>query len=464
MKQMRTSFFLGRQLSALIELTLDKPCSVCARGIACGACTQSARLPHICTEAQTSQSFGNGCDRVHRLNWRTFASQSIPQQALLTAPPKSLETTQTSDTDDDEQLPESVSNSAPVRRLLWLLGFVNLIRMFRGVLCMKFPSLIVYQQSTKSKILGIKNFDSSLGVTRSTYTKNIQSRRVTMSAEEKEEQGHRVGRENVYSQEQQDPEVEAFRKYQSEVPKPTAAETSKMIVQMAKYGVLSTVSCELNIEGFPIGSTVEYAIDEVGRPIFCVSSLASHTKDLAKDQRACLSVQVPFFQGLSDGRASIVGNVVKLSEEEKEAAKELYQKAHPKSFWVAFGDFSFYKMESVLKARLVGGFGQIAWVLGGDYEQAPFDPVCEFNEPIVNHMNDDHSSSILQMVKKFAGITVQDAKLQSIDRLGMNVLCERDGQSFKCRLGFPNPVTSRGEVREAVVEMSREAKDVSLAK
>eukprot|EP01025_Chloroclados_australasicus_P055542 TRINITY_DN6749_c0_g4_i1.p1 TRINITY_DN6749_c0_g4~~TRINITY_DN6749_c0_g4_i1.p1 ORF type:complete len:294 (+),score=11.80 TRINITY_DN6749_c0_g4_i1:157-1038(+) len=123
MKQMRTSFFLGRQLSALIELTLDKPCSVCARGIACGACTQSARLPHICTEAQTSQSFGNGCDRVHRLNWRTFASQSIPQQALLTAPPKSLETTQTSDTDDDEQLPESVSNSAPVRRLLWLLGY-----------------------------------------------------------------------------------------------------------------------------------------------------------------------------------------------------------------------------------------------------------------------------------------------------------------------------------------------------
>eukprot|EP01026_Neomeris_dumetosa_P079229 TRINITY_DN8625_c1_g1_i12.p1 TRINITY_DN8625_c1_g1~~TRINITY_DN8625_c1_g1_i12.p1 ORF type:complete len:355 (+),score=27.07 TRINITY_DN8625_c1_g1_i12:74-1066(+) len=291
----------------------------------------------------------------------------------------------------------------------------------------------------------------------------ISIRQITMSAQEqKQEQGHQVDKGSVYSEQQMDPEIEAFRKHQQSVPKPTPAEASRSIVKMSSYGILSTLGSEEGVEGFPIGTSAQYAIDTKGRPIFCISTLASHTKDLMKDPKGCLSVQVPYFKSLADGRVSLIGNIKKVSEEELEECKKVYSEAHPKAFWINFGDFSLYKMEKVLKARFIGGFGWTAWVEGEDYENAAVDPICEFTEFIVQHMNDDHSESIKNMVKHYVGITVENAKMYAIDRLGFSVICERDGESFKCRVPFPTPVENRQEVRNTIINMSRASRGVQV--
>jgi len=52
------------------------------------------------------------------------------------------------------------------------------------------------------------------------------------------------------------------------------------------------------------------------------------------------SSDLVFLQGIADGRVNLIGKMAAITDEqEKQAAKELYVKAHPGSFWVEFGDF-----------------------------------------------------------------------------------------------------------------------------
>ena len=49
------------------------------------------------------------------------------------------------------------------------------------------------------------------------------------------------------------------------------------------------------LTGFPMGSVVEYATDEQGRPVFAFSSLSSHTSDVRADPRCSLTVTASGF-------------------------------------------------------------------------------------------------------------------------------------------------------------------------
>ena len=51
-------------------------------------------------------------------------------------------------------------------------------------------------------------------------------------------------------------------------------------------------------------------------------------------------------------------------------------------------------------------------------------------------MNDDHEDATKAIVKHVAGITVSRAEILTLDRLGMMVKCERDGETFKARIPF----------------------------
>ena len=50
---------------------------------------------------------------------------------------------------------------------------------------------------------------------------------------------------------------------------------------------------------------------------------------------------------------------------------------------------------------------------------------------------------------------VDKALIQSLDRLGMTVVCERGKDALKCRLPFPRPATDRKSIKELIVEMTQ---------
>lgn len=115
----------------------------------------------------------------------------------------------------------------------------------------------------------------------------------------------------------------------------------------------------------------------------------------------------------------------------------------------------------------------IAQVTGEEYLACSPDPVAAFSGPICGHMNDDHADATKAIVKHYTGLTVESANMLTVDRLGMNVQCTRDGQTFKARVPWVRyeqlqwcgaelhahhrPAEDRKTIKDVIVEMSRTA-------
>lgn len=170
---------------------------------------------------------------------------------------------------------------------------------------------------------------------------------------------------------------------QSEVPGPTFAERARTLLYSSRIGTLSTHSRKQ--PGFPFGSLMPFALDEEGRPIFLISTMAMHTQNLQADPRASLFVAEPEASGdpLGASRVTLIGNVSRISAPDVEAARTVYITLHPESeYWVNFDDFFFYRM-ALVDAYYVGGFGVMGWVAASEYSQAQPDPLVEHKSSII---------------------------------------------------------------------------------
>ena len=69
-----------------------------------------------------------------------------------------------------------------------------------------------------------------------------------------------------------------------------------------------------------------YALDDQGRPIFLISTMAMHTQNLQADPRASLFVTEPDAGGdpVGSSRVTLIGSVIQIPEPELEAARTAY--------------------------------------------------------------------------------------------------------------------------------------------
>jgi putative heme iron utilization protein len=67
------------------------------------------------------------------------------------------------------------------------------------------------------------------------------------------------------------------------IGEPTDAERARTIVTAGRTAALSTVAVDSG--GVPFGSLVAHAVDELGRPLLCMSDLAEHSRNLTADPR-----------------------------------------------------------------------------------------------------------------------------------------------------------------------------------
>lgn len=241
---------------------------------------------------------------------------------------------------------------------------------------------------------------------------------------------------------------------------PTDAERSRTLMELGTGGSLATMSTEC--PGFPFGSLVAYSVDDVGRPILCLSSLAEHSRNMAADPRASLMVTAPEdgSDRLALSRVTLVGEMKVLEGAEREAALDLFLAGHPSAFYVRFDDFSAYRLE-VSAIRYVGGFGRMSWVTAEEYAAAEPDPLLgEPAKRVIEHMNDDHADALLAYCRVFGKLEgVESAVLVGVDRYGMDVMATMtEGDQRAVRVKFHNPVDSVEEVRGATVELLREAR------
>ena len=245
---------------------------------------------------------------------------------------------------------------------------------------------------------------------------------------------------------------------QPAVPEPAFAERARTLMYLGRIGSLSTLSRKQ--PGFPFGSVMPYGLDDHGRPIFLISTMAMHTQNLQADARASLLVTQDDTGGdpLGASRVTLVGNVLPLPEWEVAEARELYLARYANSkYWVDFEDFSFYRMD-VVDVYYVGGFGVMGWVSASEYDRSQPDPLADSMAEIIQHMNADHKDALVLLAKKFARTESQEATITAVDRLGFHVRMKTRDGIRGARIAFLREVNSPAETRKALVEMVQQAR------
>jgi len=202
-----------------------------------------------------------------------------------------------------------------------------------------------------------------------------------------------------------------------------------------------------------------YALDEIGRPLFLISSMAMHTQNLAEDTRASLLVNPDSSDPLGAARVTLMGEIFKLAAADLPTVRQAYLSRHENAkYWVDYDDFAFYRME-IADVYFVGGFGIMGWVTAEDYLQAEPDPLAEAAPAIIEHMNKDHSDSLLLLAKVFAGIEADQATMTSVDKLGFHVRLKSADRVRGARIAFLVQARSVSDTRKIMEQMVRLARD-----
>lgn len=239
----------------------------------------------------------------------------------------------------------------------------------------------------------------------------------------------------------------------------TPAEEARTIIENDHVGSLAT----LTEDGSPWSSIVGYGVLANGEPVFCVSTLAEHGRNLPVDGRASLVVARPSAipgDPLDVGRVTLLGGCERPADAAEEAtAREAFLKALPTAkHYIDFKDFSLWILR-VERTRWVGGFGRMDSTTGSDYNVAEPDPVAGQADHAVQHLNKDHADSLLLMTQKLGGFSdATSAKCVRADRYGIDLELETPRGMAQTRIGFAEPLTAAGGLRAGTVELVKRAR------
>lgn len=243
--------------------------------------------------------------------------------------------------------------------------------------------------------------------------------------------------------------------YDESIPTPTHAERARTLAARCKTGTLATIG--LDPAGYPYGSFVTVAFD-AGHPVFLISELAEHTKNLHADPRASLMVaEGGASDPLANGRITLLGPCTRLTDRTSAAAAYLEQ--HPNAAYYAdFRDFAYWRLE-VTAVRYIGGYGRMSWVDAAAWLAAEPDPIGPAAAGILAHMNADHPDALPLYCRAFSrGTAVTEATMTGIDRYGFEMSATTPEGPRPIRVAFAEAIRTATDARKVLVAMLHEAR------
>jgi putative heme iron utilization protein len=234
--------------------------------------------------------------------------------------------------------------------------------------------------------------------------------------------------------------------------KSEVAADARGLVRRAFKGSLGTIDIA---NGYPYASLITLATDASGAPSFLISTLARHTRNLAKDRRASILIDATgaLADPLQGARLTLYGLAEKAEEE---GIRRRFLARHAEAaFYADFPDFAFWRL-AVEGAHYIGGFGRIFDLVPSDI-LTPVEGAARLldGEPdIVEHMNKDHADAIELYATVLAGASVGPWRMAGIDPEGCDIVL--DGAAR--RILFASLVTTPAEARKELVRLAAEAR------
>ncbi len=230
------------------------------------------------------------------------------------------------------------------------------------------------------------------------------------------------------------------------------ARAARKLMRTALKGALATLDRDT---GHPYASLVLLATAPGGAPLFLISRLALHTRNLEQDARA--SVLIDGTGGLGDpmtgGRLTLTGRARPASNP---MALRRFLARHPSAEgYAGFPDFATYELD-IARGHYIGGFGRIVDLapaaLATDVADAA--ALIEAEPGIVAHMNSDHADAIALYATELAGAEPGDWRMTGIDPDGVDLLhC-----TSAVRIDFPSRVRNAAEARAMLVSQVQQAR------
>ncbi|MFT5686618.1 MAG: putative heme iron utilization protein, partial [Myxococcota bacterium] len=234
------------------------------------------------------------------------------------------------------------------------------------------------------------------------------------------------------------------------IPTPSHAERAATLLASAPDGALSTLTSDP--EGYPYGSLVLFGLLDHD-PIFLVSGLAAHTRNLKADTRASLLVRESGPKNpLALGRVTLVGRCEPVTD--PAPAREAFLAKNPAAkFYADFGDFGYWRLRPE-RIRYIGGFGRMSWPDLDDWRGADPDPIAPHAQGILTHMNDDHAEALRLYCEAFSQSgPVEAATMTGVDRYGFEMSAQTADGPRPIRVAYSQTIATPGEVRSELVAL-----------
>ena len=201
------------------------------------------------------------------------------------------------------------------------------------------------------------------------------------------------------------------------------------LLHLATDGTLATHS--ETVPGYPFATAVPHVPDEAHRPVFCISRLAEHTRNILADARVSYAITQP---GVSDvqnaPRMTVVGDVEPV--EPSSAFVEHFLRYQPSAEPLLALDFSFFRL-TPRRLRYIGGVGKMGWLEAADWsELATLTPEDE-----------------QLILRGLAASQARRARLLGIDRYGMDMEVHERRQRHR----FPNAPLATQDIETTVRRM-----------
>eukprot|EP00898_Chlorokybus_atmophyticus_P008865 jgi/Chlat1/8980/Chrsp94S08267 len=239
---------------------------------------------------------------------------------------------------------------------------------------------------------------------------------------------------------------------------PSPAVAVRNLVERARYAHLCTIMSKMHHRrrGFPFGSLVDFTTDPYGHPLFLLSPLAIHTRNVMADPRVSVVVQMPGWSGLANARATLFGDVVQLLPgDDSEVARTAFGKKHRGGDSRQWGNFSFFRMARISDIYFVGGFGTVTWINVNEYLAATPDPIAAHDtDELLQDLNLRYGKQLCQLVADVMKEPADDVQLISIDRQGVDVRVRRGAAFHVTRLRFDRYVDTPEDAEQAVKHLA----------
>lgn len=244
-----------------------------------------------------------------------------------------------------------------------------------------------------------------------------------------------------------------------------AAET-RSLVRLSTKGSLATSEAP---SGAPYASLITLATEADGSPIFLISTLARHTRNLVADPRAAILLDGTGLGGpgggdpLQGARLTLSGRAERTDD--PAARRRFLARQAQAAFYADFPDFSFWRLE-IEGAHFIGGFGRIVDLSPEDLlvPLAGAESLLEAEDGIVAHMNEDHADAVALYAQVFGGVDPDPAAppnpaqppwlMSGLDPLG----CDLVRGTEALRIDFKGRIHTPQDARKELVRLVDEAR------